>query len=358
MRTLTILPLLIVASLFSSRAFAEPIRVLTWNVESDRPGGDRNGDTNDPEVIAARLKQLQTRGNYDLIGLTEVRDTSRQIYLDAVGGEEAFLAFLSETGDTDRLLILVRRDRFELSMEPAVEGVLLTTEGPNRGKRELAWIDDPSANPPKRIMFRDGASRRPTFVRLKDRRNENLPLVFMVNHLDRGSYKGRRYQSIGLREWALQQDEALIAVGDYNFDYDFRAMTGNQAMAAFMRLESVYGDPVRNGAFVWDWIIPGVKFIPTGEHDGERTVKIEGTLIDSNWYGREKTDLFRDSILDFVFVGNAARDWNNTASFLKIEGDFPDDHQKSDHRPLEATLNPSKEGVSVGGPRSQTPNGF
>lgn len=355
MRTPTIFPLLILVGLFSGSIHAEPLRVLTWNVESDRPGSDRNGDTNDPEVIAARLKQLQAAGNYDLIGLTEVRETSRQIYLDAVGGEDKYLAFLSETGDTDRLLILVRRDRFELSMEPAAEGAILTTDGPNRGKRELAFVDDTSVNPPIRIQFRDGASRRPTFVRLKDRMNSNLPLVFMVNHLDRGSYKGRRYQAIGLREWALQQDEALIAVGDYNFDYDFRAMTGNQAMAAFMRTESVYGDPVHNGAFVWDWIIPGVKFIPTGEHDGERTVKIEGTLIDSNWYGRDQTDLFRDSILDFIFVSNAARDWNSTANFLKVEGDFPDDQKKSDHRPLEAILNPAEKGVSVGGPRRLAP---
>lgn len=40
-----------------------------------------------------------------------------------------------------------------------------------------------------------------------------------------------------------------------------RRLTGNQAMTIFMRKESDDG-----GAFVWDWVIPGIEF----EFEGER----------------------------------------------------------------------------------------
>ena len=42
-------------------------------------------------------------------------------------------------------------------------------------------------------------------------------------------------QAEGLREWARTQTLPIIAVGDYNFDYDFRTGTGNEAFAAFLQ---------------------------------------------------------------------------------------------------------------------------
>ena len=58
-------------------------------------------------------------------------------------------------------------------------------------------------------------------------------------------------------------------------------------------------------------------------------------------------DHYRDSLPDFVFVGQAARDWGATSTVIVCSGDFPDDEATSDHRPVEAILDPNGESVEV-----------
>ena len=93
-----------------------------------------------------------------------------------------------------------------------------------------------------------------------------------------------------------------MAAGDYNFDFDFRNLTGNQAMTIFMRKEADDG-----GAFVWDWVIPGIEFEVEGER-GTRRVGVIGELLDTNWDDNRGRDQYRDSLLDFVFVAQDARE--------------------------------------------------
>ena len=305
-------------------AFSAEIRALTWNVESDLPFRQ----TNDPAVIAEQLTELQTEfGPYDVIGLTEVLASNATRYKLAVeSGQGEYHAFVSSTGGSDRMLLLIRADRFEIIGDAA---------------RELTRVGGPNS-----FRFPGGAARRPFLAELRDRENDGLEFIFMVNHLTRGNDRNRQRQAEGLREWARQQTKPIIAVGDYNFDFDFRNLTGNQSMAIFMRRPASEG-----GAFVWQWVIPSVEFTVTGDSDADRKVGMLVEWVDTNWSERNGRDRYRDSMLDFVFTAQGARDWAATAKVIVRPGDFPSDERTSDHRPVEATFDPKEKGVDVGGPR-------
>lgn len=306
-----------------SAGFAEDIKILSWNVESDRPGSD-NG--NEPATIAAELTALQTsRGPYDLIALSEVRATSSGTYKSAVDASGVeYLAFTSASGNSDRMMLLIRKDRFDLVGSGATE---LVNDGRSGG-----------------ITFPGGASRRPFLIRLKDTKNGDQELIFMVNHLTRGNQLNRRTQAEGLREWARLQTVPIIAAGDYNFDFDFANLTGNRSMSIFMRL-----DADDKGKFVWRWIIPDAEFEIEGDTDATRRVGLLARFVDTNWSGNS-SDSFRDSMLDFIFVAKGARNWKASSTVIVRQGDFPDDVSTSDHRPLEAVLDPAGSADDVGGP--------
>lgn len=323
---LVMLRVAILALLFSlvSIAGGEPIKVLTWNVESDR--GNRN--TNDPAVIAAELTALQNDlGPYDLIGLTEVSVSSASSYENAleVDGID-YKAHTSDSGNTDRMMILYRTDRFDED-GPAVE---LLNDGRQGG-----------------ISFLGGSARRPFVITLNDSANSNLKFKFMVNHLTRGNSGNRQKQAEGLREWARLQQMPVVAVGDFNFDFDFRNLTGNQAMTIFMRRPA--GGSAK-GRFVWDWVIPEAVFVVQGNSDANRRVGLFVPFVDTNWDDDNGDDEFRDSILDFVFLAKGSRNWGAESRVIVRSGDFPDNAMKSDHRPVEATLDPAGAAVDVGGP--------
>lgn len=299
-------------------AGADEISVLTWNLESDRPEPPQHfADGNTPAVIAAELTALQhDHGPYDLLGLTEVLPDSASLYEQAANaGGRSYRAFTSTTGATDRLLILFDADRFELVGEPV----------------NLESHDG--------ITFPGGTSRRPFFVQLRDLRNGGLEFLFMVNHLTRGNAGARQMQAAGLREWAEDQTLPVIAAGDFNFDFDFEALTGNQSMAIFMEDDA-------NQADIWKWIIPNALVETTPPGPDQRTF-VAAHFADSNWADdndseTERVDRFPGSILDFVFVAQGAREWTGRSSVIVREGDFPDTADTSDHRPVEARFDPSR----------------
>ena len=106
----------------------------------------------------------------------------------------------------------------------------------------------------------------------------------------------------------------LLAIGDYNFDYDFHAKTGNKAFQLFTKDD------------IWKWLRPE-------------------ELIDSNWSDTDpkrpddqRTDRYPDSILDFIFVAGAAQEWQAWSWVVVRPGDFPDSGETSDHRPLAAVV--------------------
>ena len=101
----------------------------------------------------------------------------------------------------------------------------------------------------------------------------------------------------------------MIAAGDFNMDYDFLTGKGNSGFDEMLRDD------------IWSWAKPD-------------------PLIDTNWADRnhDGEDDYPDSMLDFCFVANGAKDWDIECDVIVRDGDFPDDRKTSDHRPIEITV--------------------
>ena len=250
---------------------ARQISVLAWNVES---GGS------DPAVIARQLREMAPA---DIYALSEVSPRTFDQFALAVG--PTFQSVESETGRADRLQLLFDSQRFELIR-----------------RVELHEYRGHSLN--------NGTHRSPLMIHLRERAT-GLGFQVMVNHLARRNEQLRNQQAIGLREWARDQTLPTIAVGDFNFDYDFRTESGNEAFAEFLR----------DG--IWEWVHP-----------------IE--WIDTNWSDPDGDGLdnYPDSMLDFAFVAGPATDWWSACRIIVREGDFPDGPEQSDHRPVELIVKP------------------
>lgn len=229
---------------------------------------------NDPNLIAEQIKYFS---DYDVIGLNEVNSKNVEKYVKALGPQ--FQSFTSKTGGADRLAILFDKTRFELLEQ-----------------KEMGKYRDWE-------FSKNTFQRSPIYLRLKDRES-GFEFVFMTNHLIRGKSEVRQEQARGLREWARDSQMPIIAIGDFNFDYSFNNQEGNKAFNLFMK----------DG--VWKWIRPKEE-------------------IDSNWSDRNKdgVDDYPDSMLDFAFVANGAKDLKCECEIVVREGDFPSDETKSDHRP-------------------------
>lgn len=250
---------------------AVTITVATWNVES--------GDA-DPEVIAERIAEFD---GVDIWGLTEVNAPGNvatrdaEIYETAAeeGEEHSFEGVLSESGGGDRLLILYDDKRFEYL-----------------GSEELD------------AMNIRGSVRSPMYAHLRDKESGE-EFIFMVNHLYRSSDAGRHTQAQMLNTWAISQTLPIIAVGDYNFDWDIR--NGG--------LDHDEGYDLFTSEGVFEWVRP------------------DGPLITtqcSDWPCRY------NSVLDFVFTAGDAQTWDAESEIVVVAGDFPDSHLTSDHRPVVA----------------------
>ena len=154
----------------------------------------------------------------------------------------------------------------------------------------------------------NGTHRSPLYVRVKDR-DTSLEFIVMTNHLAHGNTDLRTGQAIGLREWARDQSAPIVAIGDFNMDYDYIEMKGNQA----------FDEMVRDN--IWSWIKPK-EFIDT-------------SWADSDGDGK---DNYPDSMLDLAFVAGPAKDWSPVCEVVVRDGDFPDDDATSDHRPITLSL--------------------
>jgi hypothetical protein len=242
---------------------AESITVLSWNVES---GGA------DARVIGQRLADFQEVDLWGLVEVNSAQDAQLFETAAAVGENSTFAKILSNSGGGDRLLILYDRGRFE-----------------ELGYEELAYI-----NIRKSV-------RAPLLVHLRERAT-GVEFLFMVNHLYRSDDDGRHAQARMLNEWAARQSLPVIAVGDYNFDWDVYASEG-QHDAGFDLL-------VANQRFRW---VTPAKLV---------------TTQCTGWPCRY------ESVLDFVFTAGAAQGWQATSEIVVVAGDFPDTNRTSDHRPL------------------------
>ena len=247
------------------------LKLVAWNIES--------GD-NDPKVIAEQLKDFS---DHHVMALNEVNQKNIETYVAALGNKFGF--YNSNTGGGDRLVIMWNRNRFELL-----------------SKEEMDVYRD--------HKFRNGKQdRSPIFVRLKDNKT-GQKFIVMTNHLASGKNNPLRMeQAVGLREWARESNEPIIAMGDFNFKYSIRKKLGDSSFAEFMKDS------------VWHWVKPSPMIDSHFSEDGK---------------GNDRTP---DSILDFVFVANGAKEFEYQCSIIKRDGDFPDDESTSDHRATELRLN-------------------
>lgn len=292
-----LVPFFLVLTVQAAAAPGEDFRILSWNVESNRPGQD---PVSDPVTIAAELKTLAQTAEtkFGILVLSECAPGSMEIFRAAVeGGLGKQVDYVSSASggfaDSDSLMLLVDTTQFEI-----VDAMELHRFGGIKGNfNNPADASDPGAL----------RARSPLAVRLLSKaRNKSFWVV--ANHLARGEADLRTEQAKMLRMWADTSREPVITAGDFNFDYEFKTQKGNAGFDAMME------------GGTWQWLKPD-------------------PLIDSNWSDDRRVtdrrvDRYPDSILDFVFVANEAKSWNGVSRVIVRPNDFPDTEKTSDHRPL------------------------
>ena len=245
------------------------LKALSWNIES--------GDASLPWVS----EQIAQMEGYDVLALTEVdpdwADTLLRAAEDGEGAkgnwESDFDFVISTTGNSQRLMIIWDNLRFERVGDPV--------ELHNLNSENLTY-------------------RSPLFIQLRHR-NHGDSFLLMVNHLARGAETMRNLQATGLVDWAGQQTLPVIAMGDYNFDYDIDEGVGN---AAFDQMTT---------SGVWQWVRP------------DRLLKSQASYS-------------YNSLLDFVFVAKMPENWSGYSDILSTFTPFEDDEITADHRPVDATF--------------------
>jgi endonuclease/exonuclease/phosphatase family metal-dependent hydrolase len=250
------------------------IRVAGWNLES--------GESN-PALLR---RQLGTKQGIDIWGLSEVQpDSIEEFERGAEEGENAdFDVILGTTAFEDRLAIIYDTTRFEQV----------------GNEEELTFI-----------QLRPGL-RAPLVARFRGRQT-GQEFFFMVNHLKRGGAQNvdRIQQARLLNQWARQQTLPVIAVGDYNFDYDVE-----RGDAGVPFRDRGFDEMTQDGVFVW-----------------VRPQRLFKTNADEDF----------NTVLDFIFVANPPFGWSGQARILERDGDtvastneFTDSNDESDHRPVDA----------------------
>lgn len=143
------------------------------------------------------------------------------------------------------------------------------------------------------------------------RTTDGTEFLFVAIHLHRRSAAKRLSQARQLRDWASEQQLPIVATGDFNFDYEVPNGPGN---AAFDEL-------ALGGVFEWE----------------KPNSLVATQFSDSNSDGIND----HNSVLDFFWTANTAQQWTSSPEIVVRSGDFPDDNQTSDHRPIAVTLNTS-----------------
>jgi hypothetical protein len=283
---------------------AQEFRVLAWNVESNRPNSPPDSDPVEiGQQLTALMKDPATRAQ--LVALSEVAPPTIPRYQEAVAAGLGATVDCVSSGsggfkDTDSLMLLVDKSRFQV-----LEAFELHRFAGIAGNFQDV---DPESDDYGALR-----ARSPLVVRLLDQ-TSGCSFWLIVNHLARGEEDLRTDQARMLVKWAAAHPEPIITAGDFNFDYEFRTGQGNAGFTAMM------------AGGVWEWIKPD-------------------PLVDSNWSDDRnvtdrRVDRYPDSMLDFVFVANQAKQWQGKATVVVRPGDFPDSDKTSDHRPVLGTFQP------------------
>lgn len=264
MRTFIVLVWLLSSGVLFAQDKAPKFSVLDWNVEA---GGS------DVDTILKQLKELEP---FEVMGLSEVPSASADKFTGRWPGESFILG---SVGGNSRLL---------LAWNPQVFEKVSTLELKKVGEQDFAV----------------GLQAAPLVAQLRHKATKQ-EVMFVMLHLARGSAELRKKQALLLIDWAKTQTLPIIAVGGFNFDYDFIKHKGNESFEAFTAVDT------------FQWVKP--------TH-----------WADTNWSDRNKDgkDDYPDSMLDYVFVSGAAKNWSLSCEVIVRPGDFPDTDSTSDHRPV------------------------
>lgn len=215
----------------------------------------------------------------DLWGLSEVKgEEDAQIFQSAISSSGVnYGSVLSGTGGSDRLQIVFNPQRLRLIQSQELSGF--------------------------------GGTRSPLVAQFEFLPNRQQ-FFFTVNHFNRREPQKRELQARNLRKWAQEQVLPVIAAGDYNFDVSPKTKQGNDAFSIFMD-----GD-------TFTWIEP--QCLANG------TCPSTGTQCNPKY----------DSILDFVFLSGAAKQWQGESQILFQDQPVCEIEKEghSDHYPVAAQI--------------------
>lgn len=257
---------ILLLTLLSGCQSATQLSVIGFNVES--------GDA-DPSYIANRY--IQPIRGVDLWGFSEVQNQSWMDRFETAieaNNKSDFKSLLGTTGRSDKL------------------GIIYNSNSLNLLKFEEL----------KQINI--GGSVRAALVGHFQVKSTQEEFLFMVNHLYRTNDRSRHEQARLLNRWAQKQQLPIIAVGDYNFDWNVK--TGDS------QRDPGYDLLTENGVFTW-----------------VRPQDIVATHCSPRY----------DTVLDFVFISGQVQPRSASSKILYPEANYcPDTPQKSDHRPVQATF--------------------
>ncbi|MCB1050027.1 MAG: endonuclease/exonuclease/phosphatase [Acidobacteria bacterium] len=249
---------------FFGLLLGQPLHVVSFNVES----GQANIDTL-TEFVADEQ-------GCDVWGFAEVLDAhwAERLEEAAEVGESAnFEEVLGTTGREDLLLIVYNTQRLELLKSFELDHINV------RGRVRAPLV----------ALFKDLQSGQKFY--------------FMVNHLYRGNAEGRHLQATLLNTWGKSAKLPVIAVGDYNFDWEVQ--NGDQVH------DLGYDNMIKDHVFTW---VRPPKLVKTHSHPDY------------------------DTVLDFVFLSEQAQSWPARAEIVEGVNGPLDDLFRSDHLPIRAVI--------------------
>jgi endonuclease/exonuclease/phosphatase family metal-dependent hydrolase len=152
-----------------------------------------------------------------------------------------------------------------------------------------------------------GGSRHPLMMTATAWNGTDITLINV--HFNRGDETTRQGQARRLRDWiAAHPEQAIIALGDFNFDYDFRGARqgGNRAFSQF----------ADGGHVSW----------PQPMCLENETCPATGSQCNQRY----------QSILDFIFLGGEAFDWRAMTDLAFLEEHYcrREGDGYADHRPV------------------------
>lgn len=256
--------LLLLLSLFATNTIAD-IKVISWNVES---GGAS------PPIFSRHFADMD---DIDFYGLSEVTASWENQLVQNISRDETitYASILGTTGGADRLQIIYNSDRYDLVSSDELNDINI-----------------------------NGRVRAPLIGTFKDKET-NVEFIVMVNHLYRSNEGARHQQATLINQWATSQPIPVIALGDFNFDWDVENGENDH--------DDGYDNMTANDVF--KWVQPP-------------------TLMKTQCSPRY------NSVLDFVFVSHSFRTTTNSSEILLTDNDYctTNTDNESDHRPIYASI--------------------